>query len=144
VGYHFHFRDYDYPPDIYLESQLEQESEPEPEPKINLENEIGKLLEFLVIGLTGKNLDEQRELVTESLVHVSTKISKSNDTFGERLANESEGYMIKIINAMAMNGDSIDAMLWKLRKLKYVVGRFEDILHDEMQLRKDKNSLESI
>jgi hypothetical protein len=140
VGYHFYFRDYDYPPDIDLESQLEQE----PEPKVSLENEIGKLLEILVIGLTGKGLDEQRELVTERLAHVSTKISKSNDNFGERLANESEGYMIKIINAMAMNGDSIEAMLWKLRKTKYAIERFEGILHDEMQLRKDKNNLEYI
>jgi hypothetical protein len=145
MGYSFHFCGRDYYPNI-LKTEAE-EAEPEPEPKINLENEIGKLLETLVTGLTGKSLDEQGELVTESLVHVSTKLSKSNDTFRERLANESEDHMLKIVKAMMAKdeGDtslqivSMQAILWKLRKLNHVVGRFEDILYDEMQLRKNKD-----
>jgi hypothetical protein len=109
-----------------------------PEPKISLENEIGKLLETLVIGLTGKSLEQQRELVVESVVDVSTKVSKSGDSLGERLANESEDYMIRRIVRAMNNDSSIEAMLWKLKKAKYAIGRFQDVLYDELRLRKGK------
>jgi hypothetical protein len=46
----YYFPDYNYPPNIYVEAQAEAEIElAEPEPKISLENEIGKLLELLVM-----------------------------------------------------------------------------------------------
>lgn len=86
------------------------------------------------------DLDEQRELVTESVAHVSNKISKSNDTFGERLANESEDYMDKKI-VKSMDEYALPAMRWKVRKLRYAMGRFDDILNEEEGLRdgtKDK------
>ena len=33
---------------------------------------------------------------------------------------------------------SIEAWLWKIRKLKYAIGRFEEILQDEQRLRRDR------
>jgi hypothetical protein len=66
MGYNFN-GDYDYPPNIDLESELE-EPEPEPEPKISLEN---GLLEFLVIGLTGKDLHQQNRLRNENCEHLA-------------------------------------------------------------------------
>jgi hypothetical protein len=138
--YSFHFRDYDYPPDIDL---TEVEPEPEPEQKISLENETGKLLEFLVIGLSSKTLSQQAALVSDRVNHISNSISKSSDTFGERLANESEEHLLKIIKSME-DDISVVAMLWKLRKLKHVIGRFEEILQDEQRLRRGKDNFEYI
>lgn len=44
---------------------------------------------------------------------------------------------------MAME-DSIEAWLWKIRKLKYAFGRFEEILQDKQRLRRDRIILVSI
>jgi hypothetical protein len=41
-----------------------------------------------------------------------------------------------------MDDIPIEGMRWKLRKLKYAVGRFEDILYVELQLRMDKGNFE--
>ena len=100
--------------------------------------EIGRLLETLIIGLTGKDLRKQKELLIESRVNVGTKISKSNDSFGKRLADESEDYMLRNI-VKGMDDSSIEAMRWKLRKAKYAIGKFQDILFDELRLRNGDN-----
>jgi hypothetical protein len=39
-----------------------------------------------------------------------------------------------------MDDISVEAMLWKLRKAKYAIERFQDVLYDELQLRKGKGN----
>jgi hypothetical protein len=52
------------------------------------------------MGLTGKTLSEQTDLLLDSVLPFSNLISKSNDTFTERLCNESEEHMLKIVKSM--------------------------------------------
>jgi hypothetical protein len=94
---------------------------------------------MLVMGLTGKTLSQQANLLRDSAIHFSNSISNSSNNFTDRLCNESEGHMLKkIVKPMAMEDDySIGAWLWKIRKLKYAIGRFEEILQDEQRLRRD-------
>jgi hypothetical protein len=64
-----------------------------------------------VIELTGKSLSQQTDLLRDKANHISNSISKSNDTFTDRLYNESEGHMLKIVKSMAMDDISVEAML---------------------------------
>ena len=116
---------------------LDTSSEPEQEPPQTLENEIGKLLEILVMGVTGKTFSQQANLLRDSATHYSNSISKSNDNFTERLCNESEEHMSII---RSMDDHSLPAMRWKLCKTKYAIERFEEIVNGELQLRKDKDN----
>lgn len=95
-----------------------------------------------MIGLTGKSLRQQAGFLRDSATHYSNLISKSTDSFTDRLCNESEENMLSIIRSI--DDYSLPAMRWKLRKTKHAIERFEEIVNGELQLRKNKNDLHSI
>lgn len=45
--------------------------------------------------------------------------------------------LLKLVKGM--DDISIQAMLWKLQRLKHASQRLEDILYEEQELRKDKD-----
>jgi hypothetical protein len=63
---------------------------------------------------------------------------KSNDNFTDRLCDESEEHMLKIVKSM--DHYSPPAMRWKLQKTIYAIERIEDIIYDELKLRGDKDN----
>lgn len=86
----------------------------------SLEDEIGKFIGFLIMGLTGKD------------PHQQTRLVNANDNF-QTLVNESEKHMQWLVKQM--EDGSIFPMIWQLNKLKHVSERFEEILREEQDSR---------
>lgn len=87
---------------------------------------MGKLLDFLIIGLTGKTLRQQIKLLDAT----------AGVGFGERLANQSEKHMLWI--AKALDDSSIEAMLFHLYKLNHASQKFGEVLRQEEEARERK------
>jgi hypothetical protein len=86
----------------------------------------------LLYHLTGKNLAEQGQVISET--------PKGTD-FRKILAERSAEHMLKL--AKQMTPSAIDTTMWDLRTLRVIADKFGDILYEERELRKKKAEMES-